>query len=123
MAKKPYVESNGFAGKVTSWFHSCLEPGSWLEQPVPPKSIFLQESPQQLKVEKGGLGNMKKKGWAPLGVFPKPQPPWRSSRSHRLGKEIVRQPRKWTACPQEPPALLPALLPSLLISTCWIARP
>lgn len=91
MAKKPYLESNGFAGKVTSWFQSCLEPGPCLEQPVPPKSIFLQESPQQLKVGKGGLRNMRKKGWATLGVFPKPQPLWRNSRSHRLGKEIGGQ--------------------------------
>lgn len=86
MAKQPYLGSNGFVGKVTSWFQSCLEPGPCVEHPVLPKSIFLQESPQQLKVEKGGLGNMKK-GWATLRVFPKPHPPWRNSRSHRLGKE------------------------------------
>lgn len=108
MAKKPYLGSNGFVGKVTSWFQSCLEPGPCIEQPVLPKSIFLQESPQQWKVEKGGLGNMRKKGWATLGVFPKPQEP-------QAREGIVRWPRKRTACPQEPQVLLPALLPSLLI--------
>lgn len=74
MAKKPYLESNGFAGKVTSWFQSCLEPGPCLEQPVPPKSVFLQESPQQLKVGKGGLRNMRKKGWATWESSQNPSP-------------------------------------------------
>ena len=95
MAKKPYLGSNGFSGKVTSWFQSCLDPGPCMEQPMPPKSIFLQESPQQLNVEKGGLRNMREKGWATLGVFPKPQPPWRNSRSHRRGKEIGGQGNGW----------------------------
>lgn len=74
MAKKPYLGSNGFSGKVTSWFQSCLEPGPCMEQPMPPKSIFLQESPQQLNVEKGGLRNIRKAG--PLWESSKnPSPP------------------------------------------------
>lgn len=61
--------------------------------------------PQEHEEERLGHFGSLSKTPAPLEKLQEPQ----------AREGIVRWPRKQTACPQEPQALLPALLPSLLI--------
>lgn len=57
------------------------------------RSGALRESPKQLEVEKGCLGNIKERDWAIMAVITQLHPApylvilWINHRSHKLGKE------------------------------------